>query len=101
MSVLPGQRVIVMMSPGFFVLRSMHQSEGEVIDRATKENVVINTIDARGLYVSSVYDASNLATTASVSPLKTQNTMREEETHYAPLAELADGHRRRFLSRPE
>jgi VWFA-related protein len=91
MSVLPGQRVIVMMSPGFFVLQSMHQSEGEVIDRATKENVVINTIDARGLWVSSAYDASTPATTASVSPLKTQYTMQEEETHFAPLADLADG----------
>jgi VWFA-related protein len=91
MSVLPGQRVIVMMSPGFFVLPSMHQPEGEVIDRATKENVVINTIDARGLWVSSVYDASNVATTATVSPLKTQYTMQEENTHFAPLAELADG----------
>jgi VWFA-related protein len=91
MSVLPGQRVIVMMSPGFFVLPSMHMPEGEIIDRATKENVVINTIDARGLYVSSVYDASNAATTASVSPLKTQYTMREEESHFTSLAELADG----------
>jgi hypothetical protein len=91
MSVLPGQRAIVMMSPGFFVLPSMHQPEGEVIDRATKENVVINTIDARGLWVSSVYDASDLATTASVSPLKTQSIMREEATHFAPLADLADG----------
>lgn len=91
MSVLPGQRVIVMMSPGFFVLPSMHLPEGEVIERATKENVVINTIDARGLWVSSVYDASNLATTASVSPLKTQSIMREENTHFAPLADLADG----------
>jgi hypothetical protein len=92
MSVMPGQRVIVMMSPGFFVLRSMHQPEGEVIDRATKENVVINTIDARGLWVSSVYDASSAGTGApAVSPLKTQYTMREEEAHYISLAELADG----------
>jgi VWFA-related protein len=92
MSVLPGQRVIVMMSPGFFVLRSMHQPEGEAIDRATKENVVINTIDARGLYVSSLYDASSSGTAApSVSPLKTQYTMREEESHFTSLAELADG----------
>jgi VWFA-related protein len=92
MSVLPGQRVIVMMSPGFFVLRSMHLPEGEVIDRATKENVVINTIDARGLYVSSVYDASNASTgVPSVSPLKTQYIMREEESHFTTLAELADG----------
>jgi hypothetical protein len=81
-----------MMSPGFFVLPSMHMPEGEVIDRATKENVVINTIDARGLYVSSVYDASSSGTAVpSISPLKTQYTMREEETHFAPLADLADG----------
>jgi VWFA-related protein len=92
MSVLPGQRVIVMMSPGFFLLSSMHQPEGEVIDRATKENVVINTIDARGLYVSSLYDASSAGTAApSVAPLKTQNIIREEESHYISLAELADG----------
>jgi VWFA-related protein len=91
MSVLPGQRVIVMMSPGFTVLPTMHQG-GEIIDRATKENVVINTIDARGLYVSSVYDASSSGTAVpSVGPLKTQYTMREEETHFAPLADLADG----------
>jgi VWFA-related protein len=90
MSVLPGQRLIVMMSSGFTVLPTMHQG-GEIIDRATKENVVINTIDARGLYVSSVYDASNSATPASVSPLKIQYTMREEQLHYVPLAELADG----------
>ena len=91
MSVLPGQRVIVMMSPGFYLLPSMHQPAVEVVDRATKENVVINAIDARGLYVSSVYDVSNAPTTASVNPLKTISTMREEETHFTPLAELADG----------
>jgi VWFA-related protein len=92
MSVLPGQRVIVMMSPGFFVLPSMHMPEGEVIDRATKENVVINTIDARGLWVSSVYDASTAGTAVpSVSPLKTLFTLRDEESRFAPLADLADG----------
>lgn len=90
MSMLPGQRVIIMISPGFFVLQSMHQPGGAVIDRAAKENVVISAIDARGLYVSSVYDAS-AATTASVSPLKTQYIMREEESHFTSLAELADG----------
>src|SRR5229473_5996735 len=46
MSALPGRRIIVLMSPGFFVTPSMHES-GDVIDRATKANVVINTIDAR------------------------------------------------------
>jgi VWFA-related protein len=85
MSLLPGQRVIVMMSPGFLALPTMHGFGEEVIDRATKENVVINTIDARGLWVPSAYDAN-----ASVSPLRVQATMWEEMSQYAPLAELAD-----------
>jgi VWFA-related protein len=91
MSVLPGQRVIVMMSAGFFLLPSMIRPAGDAVDRATKENVVINVIDARGLWVSSVYDASNAPTTASVTPLKVQSAMREEQTHFTQLAELADG----------
>ena len=93
MSALPGQRVIVMMSPGFFVTPSMHESS-EIIDRATKANIVINTIDARGLYVNSVYDASgsvNLFDPRSGNPLKIQFLMNEEAIQNDVLAELADG----------
>jgi VWFA-related protein len=87
MSTLPGQRVIVMMSPGFFVTPSMHWS-GEIIDRATKANVVINTIDARGLYTPGVYDASNPGTFSSV---KTMFILEEERVQSDILAEFADG----------
>lgn len=48
-SALPGQRSIVLASPGF--LTSSHEFDlSEVIDRATRANVFINTLDARGLY---------------------------------------------------
>jgi VWFA-related protein len=50
MSVMPGQRNIVLISPGFiFVNREVEYSE--LIDRAIRQNVFINTLDARGLYV--------------------------------------------------
>lgn len=87
MSSLPGQRVIVMMSPGFFVTPSMHES-GEIIDRATKANIVINTIDARGLYVSSVYDVTNRSPSG---PMKTSFAMAAEAAQDDVLSELADG----------
>jgi VWFA-related protein len=87
MSALPGQRIIAMMSPGFFVTPVMHWS-GEIIDRATKANIVLNTIDARGLYVSSVYDASN---SAPESPVKTRFMLEEETIQDEVLGELADG----------
>ncbi len=87
MRALPGQRIIVMMSPGFFVPPSMQES-GDVIDRATKANIVINSIDARGLYVSSVFD---VASRASASPLRTQFVTAEETIQNDVLGELADG----------
>jgi VWFA-related protein len=87
LSALPGQRIVVMMSPGFFVTPVMHWS-GEIIDRATKANIVLNAIDARGLYVSSVYDASD---SAPASPLKTQFKLQEELTQDEILGALADG----------
>jgi len=87
MRALPGQRIIAMMSPGFFVTPVMHWS-GEIIERATMANIVLNTIDARGLYVSSVYDASN---TAPESPVKTRFMLEEETIQDEVLGELADG----------
>jgi len=44
---MPGQRVLVLVSPGF--LTTTLQSEAsDMVDRATRANIVINTIDARG-----------------------------------------------------
>jgi VWFA-related protein len=50
MGAMPGQRVIVMFSPGFQRLNEQIQNESDVIDRAIKANITINTLDARGLY---------------------------------------------------
>lgn len=55
MSVLPGQRSIVFISPGFIYPNREFQFS-ELIDRALRENVFINTIDARGLYTPGVED---------------------------------------------
>ncbi len=48
-SALPGQRSIVLVSPGF--LTSTFESDvSQIIDKANHANVFINTLDARGLY---------------------------------------------------
>jgi VWFA-related protein len=92
MSSLPGQRIIVMMSPGFFVTPVMRES-GDIIDRATRANIVINTIDARGLYVSSIYDASDRVGpgAGATAPLRAQLINTEEFIQNDVLSELADG----------
>jgi VWFA-related protein len=47
---LPGQRSIVLISPGFIFPRREDEF-WEIVDRATRSNVFINTLDARGLWV--------------------------------------------------
>jgi len=46
----PGQRVLVYVSPGFIVGDAIQWTTGEAIERAVRAGVVVNTIDARGLY---------------------------------------------------
>jgi VWFA-related protein len=49
MSVLPGQRTVVLASPGFRTVIGSKEEEGCIIDRAIRANVVINSLDVRGL----------------------------------------------------
>jgi VWFA-related protein len=58
MIALPGQRIIVMVSPGFYVDPTARE-QSDVIDRATRTGVVVNVLDARGLYTSSIYDGAS------------------------------------------
>lgn len=48
-STLPGQRSIVLVSPGF-IYPTREYELSEIIDRANRSNIFINTLDARGLY---------------------------------------------------
>lgn len=49
LSRMPGQRVMVLVSPGFIPSTLWPETSG-MIDRANRSGIVINTIDARGLY---------------------------------------------------
>jgi VWFA-related protein len=49
LTAMPGQRIMVFVSPGFIVTAHTRES-ADLVDRANRANVVINTIDARGLY---------------------------------------------------
>jgi len=55
---MPGQRVMVFVSPGFIIAQNFSQ-EFDIIDRATRTGIVIDTIDARGLYTPDVGDVAN------------------------------------------
>jgi VWFA-related protein len=87
MSVLPGQRVIVMVSPDFYVAPTTPE-QNDLIDRATKVGAVVNTLAAHGLYTSSLYDA---ASREHVDSVTTQFRQNEESIQQDVLAVIADG----------
>lgn len=49
-SVMPGSRTMVLVSPGFLLTKDFRPAEYDVLDRAIRANVTVNTIDMRGLY---------------------------------------------------
>jgi VWFA-related protein len=51
---MPGQRSIVLVSPGF-ITPGLEYESAEIVDRAVRSQIVINTLDARGLYVVSPF----------------------------------------------
>jgi len=92
MTSMPGQRTIVLVSPGFLVLDARRDEEMGLIDRAIKANVVIGALDARGLYTQITGgDAServnNPNTIAAKVPLATMETIQQSDV----MANLADG----------
>src|SRR5260370_29753798 len=92
LSTMPGQRVLVFVSPGF--IPSTLQSEvSEMVDRATRANIVINTIDARGLYAPDVMGdiADPPNDTFRTAGYKTSYRVAAQSAQDEVLAQLADG----------
>ncbi|HWZ30157.1 MAG TPA: VWA domain-containing protein [Bryobacteraceae bacterium] len=52
MGATPGQRSIVLVSPGFLLTIDYRQEETDILDRAIRNNLTISSLDARGLYVT-------------------------------------------------
>jgi VWFA-related protein len=50
LSIMPGNRNLVLVSPGFLLTRDHRTDEYDVLESAIRANVVVNTIDMRGLF---------------------------------------------------
>jgi VWFA-related protein len=92
LAVMPGQRVMVFVSPGFIVTLETRE-QGDLIDRANRSNIVINTIDARGLYAPDVM--GDISQPSFGSPqsagMRAQFRLSEQNEDGFILGELADG----------
>jgi VWFA-related protein len=94
MAALPGERTLILISPGFLTITQEGMNEkSQILDLAAQSNVTINALDARGLYTTGI-DASELGT-SSGRDLQTgarsqyhSDTMTQSED---VMSELADG----------
>ncbi|MBV8896175.1 MAG: VWA domain-containing protein [Acidobacteriaceae bacterium] len=93
MSAMPGQRLVVIVSPGFLTLNpESFEAKTDILDRAARANVVISSLDARGLYTDATFDASQGGAFSVQGHIVKSQYDRQSATAQADvLAELADG----------
>jgi VWFA-related protein len=92
LAVMPGQRVMALISPGF-ILTMQTREQGDLIDRANRSNIVINTIDARGLYTPNLMgDVSEpMRDLPQTSGARASLRLAAQFAQSEILGELADG----------
>ncbi len=88
---MPGQRIMVFVSPGF-IPTTLELETSELVDRATKANIVINTIDARGLYTPDMGDIGDpYRDPPQVAGYKASYRVAAQLAQEDVLLQLADG----------
>jgi VWFA-related protein len=91
LSALPGQRVMVLLSPGF-IYPEREFELSQLIDRANRANVFINTLDARGLYTPDLDDTSqSVSTEPAISGTRLTFRVEAQSAESDVLIALADG----------
>jgi VWFA-related protein len=87
---MPGQRSVVLVSPGF-IAPQMEYDYTDIIDRAVRSQTVINTLDARGLYVILPFGDISQSATHPPPPAKALVESAAASANDDLLAVLADG----------
>lgn len=87
---LPGRRMLILISPGFLTVESdVLTQESQLIDFATREDVTISALDARGIYTTALTASDDV----HGAPLLSSSQFRAGSMRSGGnvMAELADG----------
>jgi VWFA-related protein len=57
MAAMPGQRSVLLLSPGLFVPPDLQNESDDLMALAIRSKVLINVVDARGVWTNSAFDA--------------------------------------------
>jgi VWFA-related protein len=91
-AMMPGQRLIVLASPGFLAPDELRPDELEVVDRAVRSNVIISSLDARGLWsLNPAGEIDERATDTLITRARFQYHQQEAIAASGVLEEMAVG----------
>src|ERR1700685_85755 len=95
MIAFPGQRTLILVSPGFLTITDEALSmESQIMDLAAQSNVTISALDARGLYTTELDASDRSRGSAHTMQLKAEyhrNSMGLAENVMAELADATGG----------
>lgn len=91
LAAMPGSRTLILVSPGFLT-GTDHSEQDTIIDLATKENVIVNALDARGLYTGiSGADNANEPSTPAIAQMEGPYLRGSMTAQSGVMSELAYG----------
>ncbi|MGD0199826.1 MAG: VWA domain-containing protein [Bryobacteraceae bacterium] len=96
MGYMPGQRLVVFLSPGLLTLAGAQALLNDAVDLATRLNVVISALDARGLYTD-MSDISGNYYDPFVQRVKQLIEHLAARAEGGTLAQIAEGTGGRFV----
>lgn len=88
---MPGERILMLISPGFQFKRRI-ADETNLLERANRAGIVINTFDARGLYVPDGADPISKRSTDAMETgeIKSSDRLNAQREQFLVLADLAN-----------
>jgi VWFA-related protein len=91
MAALPGQTLLILVSPGFLLMPETRAEESQLMDLAVQSNVIISALDARGLYTTEIDASEMIKGSAQTAQLKSEYRRNSMSLNENVMAELAHG----------
>jgi VWFA-related protein len=90
MAATPGQRSVLLVSPGFFIPSDLQHESDELMALAIRSKVLISTVDARGVWTNPAFDASKGGASAAVIRDETEFRDLERQANTDALIALGE-----------
>ena len=89
MATMPGQRTVILVSPGFMNINELRM-ESQIAERALHSDIVINALDAQGLYTNMPDASEQRSPSPAIAPNMLLYRTAEQQANRDVMADLAD-----------